>query len=190
MDTLKALAPAIIGIAFGWMACRRLTAPGQDLTLSWKKAPSLHRSVATGIAVAVAFVWASVCAYVAPSVIPVLRGRGVPWADGTLAGFLNDTATASFVTFLAALGIAISMSTAAATLKQQRNEKTDGVDLLAAQQWLPVDPTAAQPGDIAVFDDNSTAIILGNGQLIGPDGQITTRNIKGILRSNIEGPPV
>lgn len=202
MDTIihtsQALGPAIVGIVMAWVACRRVATPGRDLILSWDEASRRQRSIATGIGIAVGTAWAALCAYMAPTIIPVLRGRDVPWADGTLAGFLNDTATASFVTVFAVCGIGLAMTAAAAALKQLRNGKPAadrvgglaGLAGLAVQQWLPVDPAAAQPGDIAVFDDNSTAIVAGNGQLIGPDGQLSTRNIRSILRSNIAGPPV
>lgn len=43
---------------------------------------------------------------------------------------------------------------------------TDGAD-----PGRKVDPADVKPGDIAVCDDH-TAIVAGNGQLIGPDGQL------------------
>jgi hypothetical protein len=43
---------------------------------------------------------------------------------------------------------------------------TDGAD-----PGRKVDPTDVKPGDIVVFADH-TAIVAGNGQLIGPDGQL------------------
>lgn len=43
---------------------------------------------------------------------------------------------------------------------------TDGAD-----PGRKIDPTDLQPGDIAIFDDH-TAIVAGNGQLIGPDGKL------------------
>lgn len=56
----------------------------------------------------------------------------------------------------------------------------------AAAQWLPIDPAEASPGDIVVFDDNTTATALGNGKFRSPDGQIKAseqiRPIKEILR--------
>lgn len=198
MDTIintgRALGPAIVGIVMAWVACRRVATPGRDLIISWDEAPGRQRSIAAGIGIAVATAWAALCAYIAPIVIPVLRGQDMPWADGTLAGFLNDAATASFVTVFAVCGI-LAMKAVAATLKQLRNgnpaaDRAGGLAGLAVQSWLPVDPAAAQPGDIAVFDDNTTAIVAGNGQFIGPDGQLSTRNVRSILRSRIAGPPV
>lgn len=49
---------------------------------------------------------------------------------------------------------------------------------------IPVDPASARPGDIAVFADH-TAIVAGNGQLIGPAGQQqhpTGPGFRGIFR--------
>lgn len=48
-----------------------------------------------------------------------------------------------------------------------------GVDIPAdgADPGRKVDPTDVKPGDIAVCDDH-TAIVAGNGQIIGPDGQL------------------
>lgn len=43
---------------------------------------------------------------------------------------------------------------------------TDGAD-----PGRKIDPSDLQPGDIAVFDDH-TAIVAGNGQLVGPDGKL------------------
>lgn len=43
---------------------------------------------------------------------------------------------------------------------------TDGAD-----PGRKVDPTDVKPGDVVVFDDH-TAIVAGNGQLIGPDGKL------------------
>lgn len=191
MDVIMALAPAIAGIILAWIACRSLATPGHDLILSWDEAPGRQRRIATGIGIAVGTAWAAICAYLAPIIIPALRGRDIPWADGTLIGFLNDTATASFVTVLAGAGISLAMRAAAAVLTQLRNGSATASKMdEMAQQWLPVDPAAAQPGDIAVFDDNSTAIVAGNGQFIGPDGQLSTGNVKSILRSHIDVPPV
>ncbi|MBZ4571618.1 hypothetical protein GBQ13_00735 [Mycobacterium avium subsp. hominissuis] len=46
-----------------------------------------------------------------------------------------------------------------------------------------VDPASARPGDIAVFADH-TAIVAGNGRLIGPSGQQhpTGPGVQGIFR--------
>ncbi|KRQ20604.1 hypothetical protein AOT93_26555 [Mycobacteroides sp. H110] len=46
------------------------------------------------------------------------------------------------------------------------NIPTDGAD-----PGRKVDPADVKPGDIAVFSDH-TAIVAGNGQLIGPDGKL------------------
>lgn len=48
---------------------------------------------------------------------------------------------------------------------------------------IPVDPASARPGDIAVFTDH-TAIVAGNGQLIGPAGKQdpTGPGFQGIFR--------
>lgn len=48
---------------------------------------------------------------------------------------------------------------------------------------IPVDPSTARPGDIAAFADH-TAIVAGNGQLIGPAGQQhpTGPGFQGIFR--------
>jgi hypothetical protein len=43
---------------------------------------------------------------------------------------------------------------------------TDGAD-----PGRKIHPSDLQPGDIAVFDDH-TAIVAGNGQLVGPDGKL------------------
>jgi len=43
---------------------------------------------------------------------------------------------------------------------------TDGAD-----PGRKIDPSDVKPGDIVVFDDH-TAIVAGNGQLIGPDGKL------------------
>lgn len=49
---------------------------------------------------------------------------------------------------------------------------------------IPVDPASTRPGDIAVFADH-TAIVAGNGQLIGHDGQLSDQTgpgFQGIYR--------
>ena len=48
-----------------------------------------------------------------------------------------------------------------------------GVDIPAdgAEPGRKIDPADLQPGDIAVFGDH-TALVAGNGQLVGPDGKL------------------
>lgn len=70
---------------------------------------------------------------------------------------------------------------AADMLWAERQPRTDARDPLPPV--LPVDPASARPGDIAAFADH-TAIVAGNGQLIGPAGQQypTGSGFQGIFR--------
>ncbi|MCA2338871.1 hypothetical protein JF776_25920 [Mycobacterium avium] len=104
-----------------------------------------------------------------------------PKAAAAVRQALTDTEARGNLGCRVAVG-PISRGAAAMLWDEPRPQNADTRDPLLPV--IPVDPASARPGDIAAFADH-TAIVAGNGQLIGHDGQLSDQTgpgFQGIYR--------
>lgn len=85
--------------------------------IGWKMASGQQRLIAGGTGFVIAAAWLGMFLYVAPSLIPSIRGQGLPWSDLGFFALVLDGVTVCFVAVIALTGASLTIEAARACFK-------------------------------------------------------------------------